>query len=445
MKQINTRYMKSIFTARHLILLLLLIAISCKSKNNKESDSGSGSGRIENAEDSNNASSFDGDKPFVYTGIAEDLLWDIFLKIPVDSMSEYLFTTKEQRLRARADKVFNTEYHDTDINVLEYDHTNNDGVRNFMRLACYPMDNEKKLMVIFHYGGGVDIYITPSDQTYEYDIATGSLTAIERPIDPYTSDEFFCEAILPPGQYKQLLKHFHEKMPLNYVFINKSGYSTYFTAHDAFENWEEYEEYGDLMSIFYRMREIFVRRVWDGKRFVKAETYPPDYLIDGKSVGRFEIGKTIANPYPSEQGVYRFERSERIEMREGTEEKIIEHTFIQYNDTMLIIKPSYDYETGTYTDKIGEITVISEKYKTKDKIGVNTGIDDFIAINPKYKFWWTYVSDRYVLESEFVSGSVQFILDEDDCIITPKTDSDMTILKRNDFKKDARIKKIRVF
>ena len=437
--------MKTIISTNHLILLLLLLVVSCNSKNSKESDSDKEKARIESLAVQDGTSASKGDKPFNYTGINEDLLWEIFLKIPVDSMSEYLFTTKEQRQQARVDKVFNTEYNDADINVLEYDETNNDGVRNFMRLACYPTDDGKKLIVIFHYGGGVDIYSTPSDQTYEYDIATGSLKAIERPMDPYTADEFFCETILSPGKLKQLQKTYQKEKTLNYVFINKSGYSTYFAAYDAFDEWEEYEEYCDLTRMFYMNGDNFVRRVWNGKRFVKSETYPPDYLIDDKSVGRFKIGELIAFPYPPDEDVYSFERSERTEMREGTEEKVIEYTFIMHNDTMLIIKPLYDNETDSYTDKIGEITVLSEKYKTKDKICVNSGIDDFVTIYPKCNFWWTYISDMYVLDTEHIVGNVQFILDGDDCIITPKTDSDMTILKRNDFKKDAQIKKIRVF
>ena len=434
--------MKLTIITKHLILLLLLVTVSCSSKNNKESNADKEEARIENMD---GTSASEGDKPFVYMGITEDLLWEVFLKIPVDSMSEYLFTTKEQRLQARADKVFNTEYNYADSNTLEYDETNSDGVRNFMRLACYPTDDGKKLVVIFHYGGGVDIYSTPSDQTYEYDIATGDLKAIERPMDPYTADEFFNETILSPGQFKQLQKTFNKEKNLNYVFINKSGYSTYFAAYDAFEEWEEYEEYCDLTRMFYMDGDNFVRRVWDGKRFVKAETYPPDYLIDGKSVGRFKIGELIAFPYPPNEDLYSFERSERTEMLEGTEEKIIEYIFVLYSDTMLIIRPLYDHETGAHTDKIGEITVFSEKYKTKDKIGIDDGIDDFVAIYPKHSFWWTYFSDMYVLDSEHVNGNVQFILDENDCIITPNADSEMTILKRNDFKKDAKIKKIRVF
>ena len=374
----------------------------------------------------------------------ENLLWKIFLKVPADSMPDYMFTTVQQRRQARIDNQFHVNRYEDAENMLSYDETDENGVRYFVRLAFYPTDDGKKLIVLFHYGGGVDIFSTNSDQTYEYDITTSDLKVIERPIDPYTAEEFFYEHIYTPKQLKTVREAFYEKKPLNYIDINSSGYSMYFAAHDAFEHWDEYEEYSDMMSEFYEKRDNFVRRDWNGKRFVKAENFPPDYLIDGHSVGRYKIGQQIAYQYTSDDDYRKMVRSERTEIREGTAEKIIEYAIIEFRDTMLILKPSYDYEKEAYTDKIGEIIVISEKYKTKNKIGVNSEIDDFIAAYPNNKFWWTYVSDKYVLESEDIGDNIQFLLDADDCTITPNTNSDMTLLKRADFKKDSQIKKIRV-
>ena len=109
-----------------------------------------------------------------------------------------------------------------------------------------------------------------------------------------------------------------------------------------------------------------------------------------------------------------------------------------------MVKPSFNYDDKNQTDKIDEIIILSSRYKTKEGIGVNSDIDDFIANYPNYRLWWTYVGDMYVLDSEDVGGDIQFLLDAEDCIITPKSDSDMTILKRSDFKKGSKIKKIRV-
>ena len=435
--------MKSIVTTGHFIILLLFIVISCNSKNNKENNPEKGTGLTENMEDKDGASSgiLSDEGKFVFTGINEELLWEIYLKIPPVE-EHYFFATREQRLKARLDGVF---HFDPNVNRLDFDDTNGDGVRNFIEIICYPKDDGEKILAIFFHGGGVDIYGVSYDKTYEYDIATGNITEIERPVDPYTFDELVDESILTPKQLKALQNEFNKEWPYTYFITNKEGFGRTFEAYNAFEEWDDYEEYIDLMRMFYIYGEKIAYRNWNGKRFVKVKDNMPDYLISSKAVGRFEIGAQIALPYPPDEDIYRFERSERTETREGSDEKIIEYTFVEYNDTMLIVKPLYDYDNGVYTDKTGEIIIYSENYKTKEKIGINTSIDDFITMYPNNKFWWTYVSDTYVLESEDIDGNVQFVLNADDCIITPSTDSDMTILKRSDFKKDAKIKKIRVF
>ena len=62
----------------------------------------------------------------------------------------------------------------------------------------------------------------------------------------------------------------------------------------------------------------------------------------------------------------------------------------------------------------------------------------------KKEWLYTYLMNKDGYDITFETH-IQFILDADDCIITPDTDSDMTILKRSDFEKDAKIKKIRVY
>jgi len=382
--------------------------------------------------------------------ISEEMLWEIFMKIPEDDIPEYWpwpIKTDRQRRLTKINKHLKIQHEKYD-NHLRYDETNRDGVRNFMGLSGYPTDDEKKIIVLFYIGGGVDIFSTPFKQTYEYDIATGELNAIECPIDPYTEDEFFDESFLTSKHLQQLRASFsspNKDEYINYVGIDRDGFNVYFATYDAFDDWDEYVEHADVVRTFYDYDNDCVRREWNGKRFVKTERKTPDFLIIDKSAGRFKIGEQISNPYQSDDNVdYKMERTERTETREGTEEKIIEYAFSRYSDTMLIIKPMYDYTTDAYTDKTGEIIILSEKYKTKDMIGINSTIDDFIKIYPDYRLWWTYVSDMYVLESETAGENIQFLLDADDCIITPNTDSDITILSRDDFKKDTQIKKIRI-
>ena len=195
--------------------------------------------------------------------INEDLLWEIFLKIPEDSIPEYLFKTVPERRQARVNELFNNGYEDNDNNRLIYDVTDSNGIRIFIGLACYPTDDGKKIISLFYHGGGMDTYQTLSNQTYEYDIITGELKIIERPIDPYTEDEFLNELILTPKQISGMKKLFSQKDLFNYAGIDKDGFSVYFAAFEAFDDdWDEYGNY---------IKNNYVRRNWDGKRFVKPE------------------------------------------------------------------------------------------------------------------------------------------------------------------------------
>ena len=200
---------------------------------------------------------------FAESIINEDLLWDIFLKIHEDSIPDYLFNTIQKRRQAKIDELFTTGYEDIEKNRLRYDVTDSNGSRIFMGLACYLTDDGKKLITLFYHGAGMDVYENLSNQTYEYDMATAELKAIERPIDPYTIDEFIDEATLTPEQISEMKKLFSYKNLLINVDINRTGFSVYFSAIDAFDY--DWEKFGDFI------RNNQVRRDWNGKRFVKAE------------------------------------------------------------------------------------------------------------------------------------------------------------------------------
>jgi len=382
--------------------------------------------------------------------INEEMLWKIFMKIPQDSMPEYWsFTTDEQRRLAKTNKLLKIGDGKSD-NYLEYDETNENGVRNYMGVGAYLTEDGKKIIALFYYGGGVDIYGTASKQTYEYDIAGGGLKAIECPMDPLTEDEFLDAVLYSPTQLKKLQASFrspHGNECINYAGIDRDGFELYFAVHDAFQDWDEYVAFHEAVQDYYEDYDRCVKREWNGSRFVKTEKFPPDYLITGASAGRFKMGQTIALPYSSSEDLtYKLERTERIEWIEGTEETIIEHTFLRNGDTLLIVMPMYDYDSGSHTDKIGKINIFSPKYKTKEGIGVHSTVEDFIKCYPNYSLWWGYISDRYILESKNAGERVQFILDADDCLITPKMGSgERTPLKPSDFKKDAQIKEIGIW
>lgn len=93
---------------------------------------------------------------------------------------------------------------------------------------------------------------------------------------------------------------------------------------------------------------------------------------------------------------------------------------------------------------IVEMIVHSDYYQTADKVGVGSTVEHFAEVYPDYEIWHTYVSDRYVLETESLIG-VQFLLDFHDCKVTPKNDSEMQALQLTDFREGAKIQSIRVY
>ena len=207
--------------------------------------------------------------PYSENVITPEVLWDIFLKIPRDSVHNGLFVTPQERRQARMDRVF-MEGRDQGDNFLRYDDTDYNGIRNFMGIACYPMEGNEKLLALFYMGGGIDTYITPFKQSYEYDLATGELTPVACPLDPYTEDEFFNTTDFSPALCRKLQKIFclpERDVFLNHIYISREGFSVYFAAFDAFDDdWDAYGEY---------LNKVAVERRWDGKRFVRLEWKQP--------------------------------------------------------------------------------------------------------------------------------------------------------------------------
>lgn len=166
------------------------------------------------------------------------------------------------------------------------------------------------------------------------------------------------------------------------------------------------------------------------------------YLITKNSAGIFQIG----NPVPSADSLKHY-RIEKKQQNRNTESGPVEETIyiISKNGTkFLILKPIYNHYSNSYAGTIDEIMVLSDKFHTKKGIGVASTINDFIAAYPSIKLWYTYVSFRYVMETETYS-SLQFLLDEKDFIGQLEINDTMTELNSDDFKDDAQIFKIRIF
>lgn len=175
----------------------------------------------------------------------------------------------------------------------------------------------------------------------------------------------------------------------------------------------------------------------------QVEKKTPDqqnYLILDRSAGKFKIGQPI--PFPSSSDSYKVIRESQVRMtEEGPYEETV-YVVREGNEDLLNIIPRYNYETETYTDTIGEIIVLSPKYRTPNGIGVNSTITEFIHQYPDYHIWYTYVSGMYVIESNDLKA--QFILKEKDFTGTLNVTSEITPLEKSDFKADAKILKVRL-
>ena len=118
-----------------------------------------------------------------------------------------------------------------------------------------------------------------------------------------------------------------------------------------------------------------------------------------------------------------------------------------YRNKNLLFKmvPKFD-ENYEQTDLIGEIEIFSSDYKTTKKISVGSTLEDFIEAYPKYSLWYTYISDRFIIDTEELE-LVQFQIEDSEYIGNKDSiaNSDRVMLERNKFKQKAKIISIRVF
>ena len=103
-------------------------------------------------------------------------------------------------------------------------------------------------------------------------------------------------------------------------------------------------------------------------------------------------------------------------------------------------------EVSSGTEVVDEIHVISNKFATDRNIGVGSKIQDFVEKYPNFIVWYTYVSQRFIIESPDLRG-MQFNLEEKTYLgVREKMFEKSTInLRIQDFNLNGTIKSIRVF
>jgi hypothetical protein len=162
-----------------------------------------------------------------------------------------------------------------------------------------------------------------------------------------------------------------------------------------------------------------------------------DFLIYEKGVSALKIGENL----PKEINDYKFFKSHKL-AEEGSEEPIIE--IFHDKNKLFEVSFFYDSENQRFNDKIFEILVKNQKFKTQENIGVLSTIEDFTKAYPNYFIWYTYISNSYIIQSKDLK--IQFMLDEKGFVSNKNLmDGDMVELELKDFKLDTKITEIRIF
>jgi hypothetical protein len=164
-------------------------------------------------------------------------------------------------------------------------------------------------------------------------------------------------------------------------------------------------------------------------------------LIKDNAVGKFIIGDRI--PFPDIDDSYKINKKLLTKWTEEgpTEEPV--YSVIEDQQEIMHITPKYDYERNQFIDNIGDIILLSNQFKTKERIGVNSTIEEFVEKYSDFNIWYTYVSNMYVIETK--QNKAQFILNEEDFIGKLNVTGDMTPLNLSDFKSNSKIIKIRIY
>jgi hypothetical protein len=165
------------------------------------------------------------------------------------------------------------------------------------------------------------------------------------------------------------------------------------------------------------------------------------YSLGDHYAGEFIIGDEIPNPDYLEHFSIRKETNTR-QTEEGEEQETL-YILSEGTSDVIYLKPILEDQDGSQKEVIGEMVVLSEKFKTNHGIGVNSTLTQFIKTYPEYSLWYTYVSDLYVLETPIFEG--QFLLSSEDYNGEIDNYSDIIELQKEDFNPETRIRQIRIF
>jgi len=184
-----------------------------------------------------------------------ELLNEIYYKLPETVMHDFL-QTEEQRRQAESEMY-------RDVNYWHCDNYNEEGMRTEWGMAAYITTDKNNVVLLVQYGGGFDGIVLQFDKTLNYNIETGEITEIKRPVEPFTAEEFINDKYFDNPKLAAKAKSFFDRkvnpMQLTYFNIDKNGFSV--TA-DLFDYDEAYWDNDPKL--------LNVTCTWNGSCFVKS-------------------------------------------------------------------------------------------------------------------------------------------------------------------------------
>lgn len=163
-----------------------------------------------------------------------------------------------------------------------------------------------------------------------------------------------------------------------------------------------------------------------------------NYTIAAKQAGDFNVGSPIIAV--AEEKGYVVEK--RSISREGEEEPI--YMIAGDGVPLLQIQPRYNVETQDYEDAVGVITIVSDRYKMANGLGIGSTIEAFQGAYTDAKFWHSNIGQFYVMETSQLP--VQFLLNPSDYSnVEKKMTGAHTDLSASDFKAGSKVSSIRIF
>ena len=192
------------------------------------------------------------------------LLDEIYYSLPAAYMPDCL-KTDEQRREAEVSQ---------ENDIWEYLKFDGGGGHEKWNMAAYLTEDNRNVVLIVQYGGGLDGFVLLSDKTLNYHIETGHFAEIERPVDPFTVEEMIDETLFDNPKLAAAAKaYFVENQKLYYREFNRKGFTV---IVDFFDFWLDNEDFD-----YYDYNHVIAFRKWDGKRFVKhGKHYLHDDYVD---------------------------------------------------------------------------------------------------------------------------------------------------------------------